>query len=181
VKIDRYERISRASAEGLPSEPGTYALLLRPQQDITLAVGRLGVFRLPGGAYAYIGSALGAGGIRGRVAHHLRDKRRLHWHIDAFTHQCVVEGASWVRAAEPLECCWVQLLLHLPGSRVPIRGFGSSDCPNRCPTHLVGLSPDYCVADVERVMLDRVSGSISFVPGHDLLKDQAHAESVLFP
>src|SRR5208337_3227365 len=69
----------KASLEALP---GTYALLLSTASDAEIRVGRLGDMRLQSGFYVYVGSALGPGGVRARVNHHMRASPRHHWHID---------------------------------------------------------------------------------------------------
>jgi Uri superfamily endonuclease len=181
MKEDRSPRSSNALAESLPPNPGTYALLLRPQQHIVLEVGRLGTFRLPAGLYVYVGSARGPGGIRARVNRHLRDSKRAHWHIDAFTHVCSVEGLCWVLDAGRLECAWVQALLELAGSLTPIPGFGSSDCPSGCTAHLVQMAGTARVSEVERTMVLRMPLLFSIVAGSGLLKNQVHTDSMLFP
>jgi hypothetical protein len=56
----------------LPSGHGSYALFLSLLHQVHLAVGRLGAFDFPAGAYVYLGSANGPGGLRARLAHHAR-------------------------------------------------------------------------------------------------------------
>ena len=67
---------------------GTYTLLLSLPDPTTVAVGALGEFDLPAGAYAYTGSALGTGGFA-RVERHRRvargDHDVRHWHVDHLT------------------------------------------------------------------------------------------------
>ena len=46
---------------GLPSLPGTYALVLRFSSGLEIVVGRLGVLAVQPGFYVYVGSALGPG------------------------------------------------------------------------------------------------------------------------
>lgn len=120
--------------EGLPREPGAYALLL------TLAVATRAPPSLGGelaaGRTLYLGSALGPGGIRGRCRGHLGNRRRRHWHVDWLT------AAGEVRAlavAGTGECDLVAALLAA-GASVPVAGFGSSDC-RRCPAHLLAPPP----------------------------------------
>jgi Uri superfamily endonuclease len=148
------------AAQGVPCDPGTYALLLRPTQDLAVPIGRLGTCRLSPGLYVYVGSALGAGGVAARAAHHLRDKHRLHWHIDTLTQQCAVETICWVIGLERLECFWVQSLLRLPGASVPLAGLGSSDCRRGCPAHLVelarGLGPVEVARAVDSIVTKRL-------------------------
>ena len=54
------------------AEPGTYALLLRLDKQERITVGKLGTFDFPVGYYLYVGSALGPGGLRARLARHRR-------------------------------------------------------------------------------------------------------------
>jgi Uri superfamily endonuclease len=48
----------------LPEEKGTYAFIASVPQMKHIEIGRLGVFDLLPGFYAYVGSAFGAGGLR---------------------------------------------------------------------------------------------------------------------
>ena len=48
-------------------------------------------------------------------------------------------SAVWIAESEErLECIWARALLDLPGSAIPARGFGASDCA--CPAHLIRLA-----------------------------------------
>jgi len=40
------------------------------------------VFAIPRGVYLYVGSARGFGGLKARVARHLRAVKKVHWHVD---------------------------------------------------------------------------------------------------
>ncbi|MFQ5697552.1 MAG: DUF123 domain-containing protein [Myxococcota bacterium] len=114
--------------------PGSYVLLLRSPRAREVAVGRLGRLGLRRGHYLYVGSALGSGGLRARLGHHLRPASRPHWHLDHLRPHLEVLGAFvvWGRArvehriAAQLE----EWLPEAPG----LAGFGSSDC--RCRRHL---------------------------------------------
>lgn len=92
------------------------------------------------GLYAYVGSAHGPGGLRARVGRHLRRDKPRHWHVDALTALAVVTHVAYVVSPERLECAWAQAVSALPGARIPLPGFGSSDC--RCPAHLFALPAD---------------------------------------
>jgi Uri superfamily endonuclease len=124
------------NGDAFPSTPGTYVLIVRVVQPLTLAVGRLGTVTLPGGHYAYVGSAHGPGGLRARLNRHLRADKPLHWHIDYLTAAAPVITIWWRAASERLECAWAQALIAR-GS-VPVPRFGSSDCT--CPAHLIALA-----------------------------------------
>ena len=82
------------------------------------------------GQYLYYGSAKGFGGLRGRLALHMRHGKSMHWHIDSLTEAGTVLGAWTFPGGR--ECDLVARLSHLP---IAAHGFGSSDCP-RCTSHL---------------------------------------------
>jgi Uri superfamily endonuclease len=97
-------------------------------------VGALGEVRFAVGAYAYVGSAFGPGGLAARLARHHRTDKPPHWHIDYLRpHVRLLE--TW-QAAGPLrlECGWACALAAWPGASMPVRGFGASDC--HCEAHL---------------------------------------------
>jgi Uri superfamily endonuclease len=122
------------------SEPskGTYALVLHLEHREEIAVGKLGTFIFPAGYYLYVGSALGPGGLEARLARHRRRDKKLRWHIDyLLEHAQLVEVWSTASTTK-LECLWAQAARKLPGSEMPVPGFGSSDC--RCPSHLIYLA-----------------------------------------
>lgn len=112
---------------------GTYVLLVAVPAEATIGVGALGEVTVPAGGYAYVGSALGAGGFS-RVDRHRRvaagDHDVRHWHIDSLLGSPATsyEGAIAIPERE-CECALAQEL----GSG-PIPGFGASDCG--CRSHL---------------------------------------------
>lgn len=114
---------------------GTYALLIFVHSPLTYQIGMLGEIHLQPGYYIYIGSALGSGGIPGRVNRHLRcsTEKRSHWHIDALTAHGVIEEVWWAWGTERHECAWAKVLSNTGNLAAP--GFGASDC--HCPGHLV--------------------------------------------
>ena len=123
-----------AVALRLPPEPGTYALVLSCTARRSIRVGQLGTMRLQPGFYVYVGSALGPGGLRARIMHHLRRVERPHWHIDYLRMLAQVDQL-WYRCDRMrLEHRCAQALEAVPGVRVPLPGFGASDC--RCGSHL---------------------------------------------
>lgn len=122
----------------LPPTPGSYVLLLRLDAPRAVRAGRLGTFDLSPGMVAYTGSALGPGGLRARVGRHLRAEKRPHWHIDALTAAAPVIAVWAAESPARLECAWAAALIGLPGSAIPARGFGASDCA--CPAHLIRIA-----------------------------------------
>jgi len=112
---------------------GSYTLVVDLATDATLSVGALGEHRLPAGAYAYTGSALGAGGFA-RVDRHRRTARGdhdvRHWHVDYLLGHPAARIDRAVRSAGvDVECAVAQ---RLPAG--PVDGFGASDCG--CQSHL---------------------------------------------
>ncbi|MEZ3164417.1 GIY-YIG nuclease family protein [Halorubrum sp. RMP-47] len=112
---------------------GSYTLVVDLAADATLSAGALGEHRLPAGAYAYTGSALGSGGFA-RVDRHRRTARDdhdvRHWHVDYLLGHPAARIDRVVRSAGvDVECAVAE---RLPEG--PVDGFGASDCG--CPSHL---------------------------------------------
>ncbi len=122
---------------GSDADSGAYRLVLRLDRTVVVTPGRLGERRLSRGSYLYLGSAKRA--LSKRVARHRRlaeeKTGRLHWHIDwLLTHPDVrliridtVDGGD--------ECALARGIATLGGSEA-VRGFGATDCRQRCPAHL---------------------------------------------
>jgi len=112
--------------------PGIYHLIISLSEEKTISIGKLGTFHLDPGLYIYTGSALG--GLESRIARHLRSEKCLHWHIDYLLQHAIVIDVITYPTKERLECQFNQKVLSLPGCKIPIPGFGSSDC--NCIAHL---------------------------------------------
>ena len=119
---------------GFEPMPGTYALLLRSTEDAVIGVGKLGEFHLRTGLYIYVGSALGPGGVRGRLAHHMRSAEHPHWHIDYLRYHTSLDEIWCCYCRESLEHAWAEHFAGFKGGSIPLAGFGSSDCD--CVSHL---------------------------------------------
>jgi Uri superfamily endonuclease len=126
----------------IPGMPGSYVLLMRCQSAADCRVGKRATIALQKGWYAYVGSALGAGGLRARLVHHLRPvaerTARSHWHIDYLREHLPVNEVWIIESRERLEHDWAQGFLALPGATIPVPGLGASDCA--CPSHLFYLT-----------------------------------------
>jgi Uri superfamily endonuclease len=117
------------SAADAPTTAGAYVLALRLDAPLNVRVGRTSA-SLSAGDYLYCGSARGPGGLRARLARHMRPQKRAHWHIDQLTSAARILGAFIDEAGD--ECAFNAALDRLPA---PVAGFGSSDC-RRCAAHL---------------------------------------------
>jgi len=115
-------------------EPGTYALVLSSKENGFVTVGRLGRLRLHSGFYVYVGSALGSGGVRGRLRHHLEPSSRPHWHIDYLRRHTALVEVWYCYDRVPREHQWARCVGTLPGLSIPLAGLGASDC--QCESHL---------------------------------------------
>jgi len=112
---------------------GSYTLVIDLAAPAEVEVGALGGYRLDAGAYAYTGSALGAGGFS-RVDRHRRTARGehdvRHWHVDHLLGHPDARIDRVVRSVGvDVECAVAE---RLPGG--PVDGFGASDCG--CESHL---------------------------------------------
>ncbi len=118
----------------LPSQPGTYALILEATAVQDVPIGKLGVLHMLPGIYVYVGSALGPGGLAARVDRHVLREKTLHWHIDYLRAETRLVAVWFARGAKHGECHRSRILERATGAQVPLDGFGSSDC--RCRSHL---------------------------------------------
>jgi len=117
---------------------GTYIVWLYLDTAWRIRVGSLGVIAFKPGHYAYVGSAFGPGGIRARLGRHFRRHKKARWHIDYLSRISQVQGAWVSYGSQRLEHHWAEVLQGLPGARLPVAHFGSSDC--HCEAHLTGFS-----------------------------------------
>jgi len=136
-------------AAELPRDPGAYVLLIELDRRLPLDLPAFRGAAIAPGIYGYCGSAYGFGGIRARVAHHLRQDKAVRWHVDRLTLAGRVSRVG-IRLAGH-ECDLVGTLLDRGGDPV-LPGFGSSDCRG-CPAHLLRLP---CGGGLPEEIFDRV-------------------------
>jgi len=115
-----------------PASGGTYILLLELSSLITIEIGRIGERTFEAGCYAYVGSALGPGGLAARLHRYTSGPRNNHWHIDYLLEHARVIGALFRADDDRRECNWARWVGEWTPRRIP--RFGSSDC--RCESHL---------------------------------------------
>src|SRR3974390_2800075 len=121
----------RTTADNIPAVRGAYVLLIDLRETVTISIRGKPSALLAAGRYLYCGSAKGPGGLRERLARHMRHGKSAPWHIDQLTERGVII-ASW-SVPNGLQFELVAMLSPLP---MPIPGFGSSDC-RRCRSHLL--------------------------------------------
>ena len=120
---------------------GTYCLILRLDEPRTVQIGKLGRRFFPEGYYVYVGSALN--GLEQRVARHLSQLKKKHWHVDYLREYAKIIGTRRIYSVKRRECAISEKVGKIsPG--IFMRRFGSSDC--RCTTHLY-FFPDNPLSD----------------------------------
>jgi Uri superfamily endonuclease len=136
-----------ASAGAPPARPGTYLLLLPCAEGGECRIGRLGALTLRPGVYAYVGSALGPGGLAARLRHHAGPAPRPHWHIDRLRRRLPLAEVWFDDGGGRLEHAWAAALARARGA-APVPRFGCSDC--RCATHLLHFPAPLSAAALRR-------------------------------
>jgi len=112
-------------------DSGLYQLVVRLRETREIRVGRHGRFSFPAGFYVYTGSA--RRGLESRIARHVRRRKRMRWHIDyLLRHGRILAVRRY--DSDQSECELSRRVGDLPGNKIIVPGFGSSDC--ECPTHL---------------------------------------------
>lgn len=139
----------------ITSRPGTYVLLFLSSVRKRLTIGRLGFLDLEPGAYLYVGSAFGPGGLRARTGRHRTKNTVKRWHIDHLKPRIQLVEIWFTDDPIHREHQWAGWFASKESLQVPLSGFGSSDC--RCPSHLfhAARAPDF---DWFRTMQSTIGG-----------------------
>ena len=135
----------------IPDSRGTYVLWFDLVRTVEIDVGRLGPITLAPGAFAYVGSAMGPGGLRARLKRHLGGPERRHWHIDYLTKTHRPSAFFVALGSQRLECAWTQAMLAA-GAKTPVVGFGSSDCRQGCQAHFLSLPDSWTLQYLEELL-----------------------------
>ncbi len=114
---------------------GVYCLVLWLPRSSRIGLPRLAGRRFDRGWYVYTGSA--KRNLLPRLTRHLRQGKRLHWHIDYLRAVANIQQI-WIWPWTPGgECRTNRQLALRSDATIPSKGFGSSDC--RCVAHLVSF------------------------------------------
>lgn len=128
----------------ISADHGAYLLAIDLARELVLDIATLSPSALAPGRYVYCGSAYGPGGIKARVARHLREDKSPRWHIDRLTLGARVSQVAALAGGS--ECTLMAGLCALPGVSVPVPRFGSSDC-RICPAHLAAVPKNFDIAE----------------------------------
>lgn len=124
----------------VPKTPGIYSLIFDVQRDMTIPVGALGGLGFSRGYYIYTGSARGQASmtLHTRLHRHLQGTKKPFWHIDYLltSEVSTVWAVLFFKTLKDLECTLAQSIVKVPAVHAVHKGFGASDCRNRCYSHL---------------------------------------------
>ncbi len=110
---------------------GTYCLLIHLKHDSKITIGKLGEKNFTKGYYIYIGSALNS--LKTRIQRHLREEKKIHWHIDYLLNNEKSEIIEVLYTISNLKWeCKIAATITETGEDVI--NFGCSDC--KCNSHL---------------------------------------------
>ncbi len=110
---------------------GIYCLKIRVKNGARVRIGSLGELFFEKGSYVYVGSAMS--GLENRIARHLRNEKKLHWHIDyLLSDKCARITQVLAKEAGKIEECATAEKIARIGEG--IKDFGCGDC--KCISHL---------------------------------------------
>ena len=108
---------------------GSYILVINLKENKILEIGKLGDISFKKSFYVYVGSA--RNGLEQRIRRHLRNDKKMHWHIDYLLQNADVTKAFYKKNDKKEEC---NIVIKLASKLLSIPGFGCSDC--KCKSHL---------------------------------------------
>jgi Uri superfamily endonuclease len=118
---------------------GAYVLIIDLKQNRLLKLKSLGNLSIDKGTWIYVGSAMGMGStnLENRIRRHFRSEKTIHWHIDhLLDSDSKIRASIWSESSSPVECAIVKSIDKMVDVNPGPRGFGSSDCKQKCWTHL---------------------------------------------
>ncbi len=116
-------------------QSGSYLLLIHLKKDRKVSAGKMGRLKFFKGFYIYAGRGLRA--LPSRIERHLRKRKQRVWHIDYLTSLREAEVVDVFISDNPMFECQFWKHLVKDGWVFLHHGFGSSDCKNSCPSHLL--------------------------------------------
>jgi len=148
--MNAYLKKSEISRTLMPSkDKGTYTLLIFVPAERLLVIGRIGPHTFRKGYYAYTGSAFGkSASLQGRILRHLSKDKEKRWHIDYLLSGDDVTITAVVAACtkKRMECEINRYLRDALQAEIPFPQFGSSDCKEKCGSHLLYLGDEKDIA-----------------------------------
>ena len=118
---------------------GAYVLIIDLHENLSFRLKSLGDLSFDKGTWVYVGSAMGMGStsLENRLRRHFRSEKTIHWHIDHLLDSgSNIRAAIWSESSSPVECEIAKNIDILEGINTGPKGFGASDCKQKCGTHL---------------------------------------------
>lgn len=118
---------------------GAYVLIIDLLENISFQLKSLGPVSFEKGTWIYIGSAMGNGStsLENRIRRHFRKEKTIHWHIDHLLKSgSKIRCSIWSESPESVECDISKSIERMEHTFPGPKGFGASDCKNKCFTHL---------------------------------------------
>jgi len=107
---------------------GCYCLMISLNDTQTIKIGKLGIIKFKKGCYVYVGSAMNS--LEARLARHLSEDKKLHWHIDYLLRKSEITDIIY-NENRKVEC---ELSRYISARTESVENFGCSDCG--CESHL---------------------------------------------
>ena len=129
--------IDESQLNPLPSS-GSYALIIDVARKINLRPEK--PWTIEPGIYIYAGRA--SRSLPARLERHKKRVKPIHWHIDWITtHRSAKIMNTIILPDHPeQECAIIRALVSTTSSSFPFRRYGSSDCKEGCPAHLIMIA-----------------------------------------
>ncbi len=118
---------------------GAYVLIIDLNEMLSFNLKSLGNLSFDKGTWIYVGSAMGMGStnLENRIRRHFRSEKTIHWHIDHLLHSdSKIRASVWAESSSPAECEIAKSIDRMVDVNPGPRGFGASDCKQKCVTHL---------------------------------------------
>jgi len=153
----------------LPKGKGTYTLVILVPSERLLVIGRMGSYIFRKGYYAYTGSAFGKSvSLQGRILRHLRKHKEKRWHIDYLLSgdDVTITGVVAARTRKRMECEVNRYLRDALQAEIPVPQFGSSDCKEKCGSHLLYLGDERDIARrIVELYSEKIGTKIAYFDG----------------
>ena len=118
--------------ESINPEHSFYTIYLILNSDYDITIGKLGSFHFKQGIYIYVGSA--KKNILQRIKRHQEIEKKYHWHFDYLRpYGSITKIITYDRSFT--ECGLADKIRKEVDGRIPVKGFGASDC--KCGSHLI--------------------------------------------
>ncbi len=117
---------------------GSYRLYIKVSRKTAIVIGALGRQVFEKGIYVYTGSAMK--NLKQRMERHKTKEKKIRWHIDYLldSRYSSIVGIEVFESQNREECRLNMEIAAKPDARIPVMGFGSSDCKS-CPAHLIKI------------------------------------------